>query len=75
MQESISLMNNLKEDGYQSSDICTTLNNEIINADYMEEDIKRKLMVVIADYNMLFLEGNDSNLMMGAMICALYKLF
>lgn len=74
LKNAIDLINGLKKDGYQSSDICITLNGEIINGD-LDEEVKRQMLIVIGNYNMMFLEGNDSLLMIGAMICALYKLF
>jgi len=68
----INLINELKKDGYPCSDICITLNTEIINCN-MDEDLKRRLLMIIGNYNMMFLEGNDSLLMIGAMICKMYK--
>jgi replication factor C subunit 2/4 len=69
----IELINKLKNDGYQSSDICITLNNEILNSTLFSEEQKRRLMMIIGDYNLLFLEGNDSYLMIGAMICEMFS--
>jgi replication factor C subunit 2/4 len=69
----IELINKLKNDGYQSSDICITLNNEIINSIYFTEEQKRRLMMIIGEYNLLFLEGNDSYLMIGGMICEMFS--
>jgi len=69
----ILLINNLKNDGYQSSDICITLNNEIMNTTLIDEKIRKSIMMKIGEYNMFFLEGNDSYLMMGGMICALFE--
>jgi replication factor C subunit 2/4 len=69
----IELINKLKDDGYQSSDICITLNNEIMNSSLFEEQQKRKLMMIIGEYNLLFLEGNDSYLMIGGMICEMFS--
>lgn len=69
----IELINKLKDDGYQSSDICITLNNEIMNSNQFDENQKRRLMMIIGDYNLLFLEGNDSYLMIGAMICEMFS--
>jgi len=69
----IELINKLKNDGYQSSDICITLNNEILNSTFFTEEQKRRLMMIIGDYNLLFLEGNDSYLMIGAMICEMFS--
>jgi len=68
----IDYITDLKRDGYQSSDICITLNSEILNSD-MAEDLKRRLMMIIGNYNMMFLEGNDSLLMIGGMICRMYR--
>ena len=69
----IELINKLKDDGYQSSDICITLNNEIINSSLFDEDQKKRLMMIIGEYNLLFLEGNDSYLMIGGMICEMFS--
>lgn len=69
----IELINKLKNDGYQSSDICITLNNEILNSIYFTEEQKRRLMMIIGEYNLLFLEGNDSYLMIGGMICEMFS--
>lgn len=69
----IELINKLKNDGYQSSDICITLNNEIINSTFFTEEQKRRLMMIIGEYNLLFLEGNDSYLMIGGMICEMFS--
>ena len=69
----ISLINNLKNDGYQSSDICITLNNEIMNTTLIDEKVRKSIMIKIGEYNIFFLEGNDSYLMMGGMICALFE--
>jgi replication factor C subunit 2/4 len=69
----IELINKLKNDGYQSSDICITLNNEIMNSTFFTEEQKRRLMMVIGEYNLLFLEGNDSYLMIGGMICEMFS--
>jgi replication factor C subunit 2/4 len=69
----IELINKLKNDGYQSSDICITLNNEILNSTFFTEEQKRRLMMIIGEYNLLFLEGNDSYLMIGGMICEMFS--
>lgn len=69
----IELINKLKNDGYQSSDICITLNNEIMNSSLFEEEQKRRLMMVIGEYNLFFLEGNDSCLMIGSMVCEMFS--
>jgi replication factor C subunit 2/4 len=69
----IELINKLKNDGYQSSDICITLNNEIMNSTSFTEEQKRRLMMIIGEYNLLFLEGNDSYLMIGGMICEMFS--
>ena len=69
----IELINKLKDDGYQSSDICITLNNEIVNSISFTEVQKRRLMMIIGEYNLLFLEGNDSYLMIGGMICEMFS--
>jgi replication factor C subunit 2/4 len=69
----IELINKLKNDGYQSSDICITLNNEIMNSTFFTEEQKRRLMMIIGEYNLLFLEGNDSYLMIGGMICEMFS--
>jgi replication factor C subunit 2/4 len=69
----IELINRLKNDGYQSSDICITLNNEIMNSTFFTEEKKRRLMMIIGEYNLLFLEGNDSYLMIGGMICEMFS--
>jgi len=69
----IELINKLKDDGYQSSDICITLNNEIMNSTFFTEEQKRRLMIIIGEYNLLFLEGNDSYLMIGGMICLMFS--
>jgi replication factor C subunit 2/4 len=69
----IELINKLKDDGYQSSDICITLNNEIINSPLFDEEQKKRLMMIIGEYNLLFLEGNDSYLIIGGMICEMFS--
>lgn len=69
----IELINKLKNDGYQSSDICITLNNEIMNSNLFEEEQKRRLMMIIGEYNLFFLEGNDSCLMIGSMVCEMFS--
>jgi len=69
----IELINKLKNDGYQSSDICITLNNEIMNSTSFKEEQKQRLMMIIGEYNLLFLEGNDSYLMIGGMICEMFS--
>jgi len=75
LRDSIEIINNLKNDGYQSSDICITLNNEIINSDIIgDENIKRKIIECIGNYNMYFLEGNESLLQIGGMIVDIYKI-
>lgn len=73
LHKCIELINKLKDDGYQSSDICITLNNEIINSPLFEEEQKKRLMMIIGEYNLLFLEGNDSYLMIGGMICEMFS--
>jgi replication factor C subunit 2/4 len=73
LRQCITLIQKLKDDGYQSSDICITLNNEIINSNCFDEIQKRKLMMIIGEYNLLFLEGNDSYLMIGGMICDMFS--
>lgn len=73
LRQCIILIHKLKDDGYQSSDICITLNNEIINSQYFDEIQKRRLMMIIGEYNLLFLEGNDSYLMIGGMICKMFS--
>ena len=69
LRQCIALIHKLKNDGYQSSDICITLNNEIMNSTCFNEEKKRRMMMIIGEYNLLFLEGNDSYLMIGGMIC------
>lgn len=73
IRQCIALIHKLKDDGYQSSDICITLNNEIMNSTYFDEEQKRRIMMIIGEYNVLFLEGNDSYLMIGAMICDIFS--
>ena len=73
LKKCIELINKLKYDGYQSSDICITLNNEIMNSTFFDEQQKRRLMMIIGEYNLLFLEGNDSYLMIGGMICDIFS--
>jgi replication factor C subunit 2/4 len=73
LRQCIILIHKLKDDGYQSSDICITLNNEIINSQCFNEVQKRRLMMIIGEYNLLFLEGNDSYLMIGGMICEMFS--
>jgi len=73
LRQCINLIQKLKDDGYQSSDICITLNNEIINSQCFDEMQKRRLMMIIGEYNLLFLEGNDSYLMIGGMICDMFS--
>lgn len=75
LKKAIDIINNLKNDGYQSSDICITLNNEIINGDLIkDEELKRKLISCIGNYNMYFLEGNESYLQIGGMIVEMYNI-
>jgi DNA polymerase III delta prime subunit len=73
LKECINLIQKLKDDGYQSSDICITLNNEIMNSLYFDEEEKRRIIMIIGEYNLLFLEGNDSYLMIGGMICKMFS--
>jgi replication factor C subunit 2/4 len=73
LHQCITLIHKLKNDGYQSSDICITLNNEIMNSKHFDEIQKRRLMMIIGEYNLLFLEGNDSYLMIGGMICDMFS--
>jgi replication factor C subunit 2/4 len=73
LRQCIILIHKLKDDGYQSSDICITLNNEIMNSQCFNEVQKRRLMMIIGEYNLLFLEGNDSYLMIGGMICEMFS--
>ena len=73
IRQCIALIHKLKDDGYQSSDICITLNNEIMNSTYFDEEQKRRIMMIIGEYNVLFLEGNDSYLMIGGMICDIFS--
>jgi len=73
LHKCIELINKLKNDGYQSSDICITLNNEIMNSSFFDENNKRRLMMIIGEYNLLFLEGNDSYLIIGGMICEMFS--
>lgn len=69
----IQIIHNLKNDGFQSSDICITLTNEILNMDILE--IKKKdLITCISEYNRFFLEGNDSLLQMGGLVIEIYKI-
>jgi len=75
LKEAIDIINDLKNDGYQSSDICITLNNEVINSDIIvSENMKRRIIECIGNYNMLFLEGNESLLQIGGMVVEMYKL-
>lgn len=75
LKEAIDIINNLKNDGYQSSDICITLNNEVINNNIIkDENTKRKIIECIGNYNMYFLEGNESLLQIGGMIVDIYKI-
>lgn len=75
LKDGIDIINNLKNDGYQSSDICITLNNEIINGFLIKnEEIKRQLISCIGNYNMFFLEGNESLLQIGGMVVDIYKI-
>ena len=73
LKEGIQIMNNLKNVGFQSSDICITLTNEILTMDILE--IKKKdLITCISEYNRYFLEGNDSLLQMGGLVIEIYKI-
>ena len=72
LRKCIALIHKLKDDGYQSSDICITLNNEIMNSPSFDEETKKRIMMIIGEYNLLFLEGNDSYLMIGGMICEMF---
>jgi len=75
LKEAIDVINNLKNDGYQSSDICITFNNEIINGNIIDnEEIKRQLISCIGNFNMYFLEGNESLLQIGGMVVELYQI-
>lgn len=75
LKDGIDIINSLKNDGYQSSDICITLNNEIINGFLIQnEEIKRQLISCIGNYNMFFLEGNESLLQIGGMVVDIYKI-
>jgi DNA polymerase III delta prime subunit len=69
----IQIIHNLKNDGFQSSDICITLATEILNMNILE--IKKKdLITCISEYNRFFLEGNDSLLQMGGLVIEIYKI-
>jgi DNA polymerase III delta prime subunit len=69
----IQIIHNLKNDGFQSSDICITLTTEILNMNILE--IKKKdLITCISEYNRFFLEGNDSLLQMGGLVIEIYKI-
>lgn len=69
----IQIIHNLKNDGFQSSDICITLTTEILNMNILE--IKKKdLITSISEYNRFFLEGNDSLLQMGGLVIEIYKI-
>ena len=73
LKEGIQIIHNLKNDGFQSSDICITLTNEILTMDILE--IKKKdLITSISEYNRYFLEGNDSLLQMGGLVIEIYKI-
>jgi replication factor C subunit 2/4 len=74
LKAAIDIINDLKNDGYQSSDICITLNNEILNSD-LSENMKRRIIECIGEYNMYFLEGNESLLQIGGLIVDIYKIF
>ena len=75
LKNAIDIINNLKNDGYQSSDICITLNNEIMNSDViLDENVKRLVIECIGNYNMYFLEGNESLLQIGGMIVDMYRI-
>ena len=69
----IQIIHNLKNDGFQSSDICITLTNEILNMDILETK-KKDLITHISEYNRFFLEGNDSLLQMGGLVIEIYKI-
>lgn len=77
LKESINIINNLKNDGFQNSDICTTLINEILNLENTSiSDLKKKdLITCISNYNKYFLEGIDSFLQIGGMIIEIYNIF
>ena len=73
LRAGIQIIHNLKNDGFQSSDICITLTNEILTMDILE--IKKKdLITCISEYNRFFLEGNDSLLQMGSLVIEIYKI-
>jgi DNA polymerase III delta prime subunit len=73
LKEGIQIIHNLKNDGFQSSDICITLTTEILNMNILE--IKKKdLITCISEYNRFFLEGNDSLLQMGGLVIEIYKI-
>jgi len=75
LKDAIEIINNLKNDGYQSSDICITLNNEVINGNEIkDENTKRRIIECIGNYNMYFLEGNESLLQIGGMVIDIYKI-
>jgi len=75
LKEGILIINNLKNDGYQSSDICITLNNEILNGCIIKSElVKRDLISCIGNFNMFFLEGNESLLQIGGMVVEIFKI-
>ena len=75
LKDALDIINALKNDGYQSSDICITLNNEIMNSNVItNENLKRLLIECIGNYNMYFLEGNESLLQIGGMVMDIYKM-
>ena len=73
LKAGIQIIHNLKNDGFQSSDICITLTNEILNMDILEIK-KKELITCISEYNRFFLEGNDSLLQMGGLVIEIYKI-
>ena len=44
-----------------------------MNSTFFTEEKKRRLLMIIGEYNLLFLEGNDSYLMIGGMICEMFS--
>ena len=72
LRDGIEMVNRLKDDGFTNNDVSLTLSTEIMKGD-LDELKKHKLIFLISQHNVNFLEGNDSRLMMGNLLCEMFN--
>ena len=74
--DAINISYNLKSIGFTNLDICSTLYNEILNYNFKKNnnDIKLNCYDCTGDFNIIYINGNDSDFQLESLIISLSKI-